>query len=306
VAAAVVLPEGEAPFYHQIRDSKKLTAAQREALCQAIKAHALAWAIGVASAEEIDRLGILQATCQAMSEAVGQLSPPPDFLLVDGSKLPTLGVPQKSIINGDATCLIIAAASILAKVARDQLMVEAEREYPGYGFVHHKGYGTPQHLAAIRRLGPCPIHRRSFAPVQLCDGQTRENRRQKLGRLGERIALRRLKDLGYAVRETNYRSLWGEIDIVAQKDDCLSFVEVRTRTRLAFGSPEESITRAKGTRLIETAQAYMQTHAGLPEQWRIDLMAIELTAAGRVRRAELIENAIHEDDLEVEGKDAHL
>lgn len=302
VAAAVVLPPVNGPFYHQVRDSKLLTPAQRERLYGEIQGHALAWATAGVSPAEIDRLGILPATKKAMAEAVGSLPVRPDFLLVDAVKLPSLGFPQKSIIKGDATCLSIAAASILAKVCRDRLMVEADKEHPGYGFARHKGYSTAEHLAQVRRLGLCPLHRRSFAPAQLLEGGPKgEERRHRLGRLGERIASRHLKGLGYAIRETNYRSLWGEIDIVAQQGDCLVFVEVRSRTCLSgrregptYGSPEESLTRAKGVRLVETAQTYVQTHAGLPDQWRIDLVAVELTPGGRVRRVEVTENAIGE------------
>lgn len=301
MAAAVVLPRVKGAFYDRVRDSKALTPLQREVLCPEIQGHALAWAIGAVGPEDIDRLGIAAASKQAMAQAVEGLSLRPDFLLVDAFRLP-LGLPQRSLIKGDATCLSIAAASILAKVCRDRLMVEAEQEHPGYGFARNKGYGTAEHLAQVRRLGLCPLHRRSFAPAQLLAGGPKaEERRQKLGHLGERIAQRHLKGLGYAIRETNYRSLWGEIDIVAQKDDCLVFVEVRCRTSiperqpaLAYGSPEESLTAAKGARLVETGQTYMQTHAGLPEQWRIDLVAVEVTPAGRLRRLEVIENAVCE------------
>ncbi|MDP2728578.1 MAG: ribonuclease HII, partial [Dehalococcoidia bacterium] len=258
-AAAVVLPPVSGSFYHRVRDSKLLTPAQRERLCPEIQGHALAWATACVSSEEIDRIGIEPATKKAMIEAVGRLSIKPDFLLVDAVKLPSLGLSQKSIIKGDSTCLSIAAASIVAKVYRDHLMEEADKEHPGYGFARHKGYSTAEHLAQMRRLRLCPLHRRSFAPAQLLEGGAKsEERRHLLGRLGERIALQHLKGLGYAIRETNYRSLWGEIDIVAQQGACLVFVEVRCRTCFsgrqegpAFGSPEESLTRAKGTRLVE-------------------------------------------------------
>ncbi len=301
-AAAVVLPQVNGSFYHLVRDSKVLAPARRERLCAEIQGHALAWATASVSPEEIDRTGIGPATKKAMAEAINQLSIRPDYVLVDALKLPMVGLPQKSIIKGDATCLSIAAASIVAKVCRDSLMEEAEKEHPGYGFARNKGYGTNEHLAQLRQLGLSPQHRRSFAPAQLVDGGSKaEERRQLLGKLGERLAVRHLKGLGYAVRETNYRSLWGEIDIVAQQGECLVFVEVRCRTCLdgrraesAFGSPEESLTRAKGSRLVDTAQTYIQTHAGLPDQWRIDLVAVELTPAGRVRRVEVTENAVWE------------
>lgn len=302
VAAAVVLPPLDGGFYQQIRDSKRLSPAQRQRLCVQIQGHALAWATAGVDPDEIDRSGIGPATKKAMAQAVGRLPLRPDFLLIDAIKLPTVGLPQKDIIKGDATCLSIAAASIVAKVCRDHFMEQADKDYPGYGFAHHKGYSTSEHLAQLRVLGLCPLHRRTFAPAQLVEGGAKaEERRHQLGRLGERIALRHLKGLGYAIRETNYRSLWGEIDIVAQQEDCLVFVEVRCKTCLdgrragqAFGSPEESLTRAKGARLVDTAETYIQTHSGLPDQWRIDLVAVELTPAGRVRRVEVTENAVWE------------
>ncbi|MDP2935490.1 MAG: ribonuclease HII [Dehalococcoidia bacterium] len=300
VAAAVVLPQAAGSFYHLVRDSKTLSAAQRDRLYEEIAGHALAWATAAVPPEEIDRAGIGPATKKAMAEAIGTLCLKPDYVLVDAVKLPTIGLPQKSIIKGDATCLSIAAASILAKVCRDRLMEVADREHPGYGFARHKGYGTAEHLAQLHKLGLSPLHRKSFAPVTMVEGGAKaEQRRQILGRLGERIALRHLKGLGYIIRETNYRSLWGEIDIVAQQGDTLVFVEVRCRTCLnggrresPFGTPEESLTPAKGARLVETAQTYIQTHADLPDHWRIDLVAVELTPAGRIRRVEVLENAV--------------
>ncbi len=301
VAAAVVLPPVVGAFYDRVRDSKQLSTAQRERLSAEIKGHAVAWATAGVEPAEIDRTGIAPATRRAMAEAIKGLSIGADFVLVDAVKLPAVGLPQKSIIKGDETCLSIAAASILAKVHRDGLMVEADREHPGYGFAGHKGYGTAEHLLRIRENGLSPVHRRSFAPAQLVEGGPRaEERRLSLGRLGERIALRHLKDAGYSIRETNFRSLWGEIDIVAELDGCLVFVEVRCRTCFGrtgvsgFGSPEESLTRTKGNRLVRTAETYLQTHLGLPDQWRVDLVAVELTAAGRVRRIEITENAFWE------------
>lgn len=149
-----------------INDSKKLSLTHREFFFALLSACSHAQ-IGVASASvaEVDTLNILRATHLAMARALGQIRPPPDLALVDGLPVKGLPVPHRAIVGGDARSLSIAAASILAKVTRDRLLVELAAQYPGYGFDRHKGYGTRQHLEALRRLGPCPAHRRSFAPV---------------------------------------------------------------------------------------------------------------------------------------------
>lgn len=149
-----------------LNDSKKLTEARREKLFDEIRDKALAWCIGRAEVEEIDRLNILQATFLAMQRAVEGLHIQPRLALIDGNRCPKLAVPSAPVIQGDAKVPAIAAASILAKVSRDREMAALELIYPGYGLAGHKGYPTPAHLAALRRLGPTPIHRRSFAPVR--------------------------------------------------------------------------------------------------------------------------------------------
>lgn len=166
VAAAVVL--GPGPPIRGLDDSKRLRPEVREALAQEIRARALAVAVAQASVEEIDRWNILGACRLAMRRAVLALAPAPDVLLVDGREPLPGPWPQVLVVGGDATCASIAAASIIAKVTRDHLMVELDRVYPGYGFARHKGYATREHLAALERYGPCPAHRRSFLPhVQL-------------------------------------------------------------------------------------------------------------------------------------------
>lgn len=160
VAAAVVL----AHPIDGLNDSKLLTEAQRESLYAQITGGAHAVGSAILSARQIDDRGIQQANYGAMMESVLQLSPLPDYLLVDGFKIPGCAVPHLRIVKGDRRSQSIAAASIVAKVTRDRLMIAFDPEYPGYGFAKHKGYGTAEHLDAIRRLGPCPIHRRSFAP----------------------------------------------------------------------------------------------------------------------------------------------
>ncbi|MCL4459366.1 MAG: ribonuclease HII [Chloroflexi bacterium] len=169
VAAAVILPHR---CYHalgrleNVRDSKLLTPEQRKAALTEIEAEAIGIGVGAVLAEVIDEVGIVAATRLAMIAAVKNLPLRPDFLLIDYLGLPALSIPQKSIVDGDMLCLSIAAASIVAKVRRDRLMIEQDICYAGYGFARHKGYSTPEHLRALARLGVCPLHRHSFAPVR--------------------------------------------------------------------------------------------------------------------------------------------
>jgi ribonuclease HII len=163
VAAAVILQRGcRLPG---LNDSKKLSEKKRNELDPEIRANAVAWAIAAVDAETIDRINIRQASLLAMRRAVEQLALSPDFLLVDGRDTINWSCPQQAVIHGDATSFSIAAASVLAKVHRDRLLVELDREFPGYGLASHKGYGSPEHLAALARLGPTPLHRRSYQPV---------------------------------------------------------------------------------------------------------------------------------------------
>ncbi len=167
MAAAVIMPTGlKKRWRGQVRDSKLLTAARRESLFGYISEAAVATGIGSASNEEIDAIGIAGATRRAMAAAIEKLDPQPEFILVDFFRIPEIKLPQKGVVDGDTLCFSIACASIIAKVTRDKLMVELDRQYPGYGLARHKGYGTREHLACLSRRGPCPLHRRSFAPVR--------------------------------------------------------------------------------------------------------------------------------------------
>jgi ribonuclease HII len=172
VAAAVVLPWGWSESGLDSRlcglnDSKQLTEAQREGYYAILTSHPeIRYAIASADVAIIDRINILQATHHAMNQALAQLQPPPEHVLVDGRPVKSMRFPSTALVKGDARSYSIAGASVLAKVTRDRLMRELDRLYPGYGLAEHKGYGTPQHLAAIQALGPSPIHRRSFAPCR--------------------------------------------------------------------------------------------------------------------------------------------
>ena len=163
VAAAVILNPA-----HRIKglaDSKQLSEKTRTELAGEIRSKAVAWAIGRIDHIEIDRINILQASLLAMKKAIEALTVVPEHVLVDGNQCPRILLSVEAIIRGDQSVPAISAASILAKVARDQEMTELDQLYPGYGFARHKGYSTPEHLLALQQLGPCPIHRRSFAPV---------------------------------------------------------------------------------------------------------------------------------------------
>ena len=167
VAAAVILPcRIDVPWLNQVKDSKQLSPATRELLFHHIHEVAISVGIGMAPNQVVDTHGIIKATRLAMKLAIDQLSPPPQSLLIDYMLLPEVPLPQKGITSGDSLCLSIACASIMAKVTRDQLMIEFDKIYPGYGLARHKGYGTKEHFVCLHRLGPSPIHRQSFQPVK--------------------------------------------------------------------------------------------------------------------------------------------
>lgn len=164
VAGTAILPKNYK--LRELNDSKKLDEATRDQLAERIKMDAIAWAVGVAEVEEIDQLNIYRASLLAMRRAVEALGVTPSFVLVDARRIPELAVPQRGIVRGDSLSASIAAASILAKTARDAMMCALDQQFPGYGLAGHKGYSTPEHFAALKRLGASPIHRRSFRPVR--------------------------------------------------------------------------------------------------------------------------------------------
>ena len=172
-AAAVILPmewimEGMPKELRDLNDSKQLTPSQRDTFYAALLAHPEAvWEMQFVDSEMIDRINILQATHRAMNQCLARLQPAPDHVLVDGLPVKSMTFPQTPLVGGDALSYSIAAASVIAKVTRDRLMLEYHAHYPHYGFDENKGYGTPKHLAALKKHGPCPIHRQTFAPVAL-------------------------------------------------------------------------------------------------------------------------------------------
>ena len=175
VCAAVILPnawiERGVPYkLRGLNDSKQLDAEEREKYYRFITTSGeVLWGVAVMSVETIDRINILRASLEGMNVALEQLNPAPEHTLVDGPYISTLKHPQTPLIDGDARSYSIAAASVIAKVTRDRMMIEYDREFPGYGFAEHKGYMTPRHMAALGELGPCPLHRRSFSPVRASD-----------------------------------------------------------------------------------------------------------------------------------------
>jgi ribonuclease HII len=167
VAAAVIMPDGlKAPWLAEVRDSKQLRPAKREILANHIRATAISFGIGVVNQRLIDTLGIVPASRLAMKLAINRLSPGPEHLLIDYLYLPEVPLPQKGITDGDCLCFSIACASIVAKVARDQMMIRLDRLFSGYRLAENKGYCTEEHLAGLSRLGASPIHRRTFQPVR--------------------------------------------------------------------------------------------------------------------------------------------
>jgi len=274
VAAAVILPEGI--LIEGLNDSKRLTPRRRETLAARLRESGAAVGIGMATPAEIDHINILQATMTAMQRAMQQLSPAPAIVLIDGNKIPYFaGIEARCIVGGDGKSASIAAASIAAKVYRDEIMRRYDEVYPGYGFAAHKGYGTAEHIQALMELGPCPIHRRSFAPVSSIekDGKNAVGP----GTLAEQAACEFLEKRGYSIKERNYRLKTGEIDIIAVKDGLLIFTEVKMRSGTDGSQPCEAVTPRQQARIIRTAEAYAAWKAG-SALCRFDI--IEVVPAG--------------------------
>ncbi|NLK37196.1 MAG: ribonuclease HII [Epulopiscium sp.] len=289
VAAAVILPK-ECKI-HGINDSKKLSEQKREELYHVILEKALAYGIGVVSQERIDEINILQATYEAMRMALEQLAVTPQQILADAVTIPGVMLPQKGIVKGDAKSISIGAASILAKVTRDRMMIEWDAAYPQYGFASHKGYGSAEHIKVIKQQGLCPLHRRSFVKNLMGEGKSQSQNKQK-GNHGERLAAKEMKRLGYEIVGGNYHSPWGEIDIIARKDGYLIFTEVKYRTGTNKGLPREAVHETKQKRMIETAKAYLAEFSLAEENVRFDVA--ELMEQGGKTLFHYIENAFGE------------
>ncbi len=269
VAAAVILPK-ECKI-EGVNDSKKLSAAKREILAEEIKRQAVAYGIGVVSPKRIDEINILQATYEAMQQALAALEPQPTYILADAVTIPNVTIAQEGIVKGDAKSISIGAASIIAKVTRDHMMVEMAELYPNYDFASNKGYGAQKHLAAIARYGICPIHRRTFVKNFL--QETKEEKKEK-GNQGEVLAVREMQKKGYHILTQNYRTPYGEIDIIAEKDGVLVFTEVKMRKGSGCGEPKEAVDKRKQKRIADTAKAYLVERNLSEQDCRFDVAEI--------------------------------
>ena len=228
VAAAVILPN----FYNLegLDDSKKVTPKKRSQLFVEIQHQATAIGVGVVAATDIDKTNILHATQQAMKMALGRLKPRPDQAVIDGYALSTQIIPNKGVIKGDQTVDVIKAASIIAKVTRDNMMEQYDIIFPVYGFKRHKGYGTREHMEKLRHNKACAIHRKSFKPVAAAMPTLSWLRKEgRIGQWGEQVAAVYLIERGYEILTMNLRCApYGEIDIIAEKDGIIIFVKVKT------------------------------------------------------------------------------
>lgn len=271
VAAAVILPK-ECKI-EGVNDSKKLSAKKREELYDIILEKAVSYGIGIVSNERIDEINILQATYEAMREALSQLKPKADYILADAVTIPMVSTPQRGIVKGDAKSMSIGAASIVAKVYRDRLMEAYDEVYPGYGFASNKGYGAAEHIEGIKRQGITPIHRKTFVKNFLPqDGETTTDKGQR----GEAIAAKQMEKMGYEILERNYHALKGEIDIIAKKDNYIVFTEVKYRKNEEMGTPAEAVNHWKQQHIIRAAKVYMAENCLMEEgyDFRFDVAEV--------------------------------
>ena len=257
VAAAVILPN-----YYDLKgldDSKKLTPKKRSQLFVEIQHQATAIGVGVVAAAEIDKTNILQATQQAMKMALGRLKPRPDQAVIDGHALPTQIIPNKGVIKGDQTIDVIKAASIIAKVTRDNMMEQYDIIFPAYGFRKHKGYGTREHMDKLRLNKACVIHRKSFKPVASAMPTLSWLRKEDgIGQWGEQTAAVYLLERGYEIVAMNVHcDPYGEIDIIAEKDGIIIFVEVKTYSKKQLGTPVQNIDQNKLKKLEAAIHKYV-------------------------------------------------
>ena len=272
VAAAVILPKN-----HKIEglaDSKKLTPKKREKLFDEIKAVSQV-GIGIVSHKTIDRINILQGTFKAMRKALGRLSKKPEKALIDGFPLPDQVIKNEGIIGGDSKIESISAASIMAKVTRDQIMKNMDPIFPEFGFAQHKGYGTKQHMEALKKFKSTPIHRKTFRPVKENMPNMRWLKSSKLiGKLGEQlVALKYLNDGFQIVKMNHICSHYGEINIIAEKNDQLTFIEVKTATKDQKTGLDLKLDQSK-LKKLKSAIHYYLSELGEEKDVRLDISSV--------------------------------
>ena len=274
VAAAVILSDD---IVEGLRDSKKLSTKKREFLFDEINDKAVSVGIGIVGEKEIDKINVLAATQKAMQMALGRLKQKPTSALIDGYKLPNQVIPNRGIIKGDAKVESIMAASIIAKVTRDAIMLEYDKIFPEYGFAKHKGYGTKQHFEAIYKFKATPIHRKSFKPVSFnLPTITWLQEAKRVGIVGEQLAACNLMSEGHTIISMNEDcALHGEIDIISEKDDLLIFTEVQTFSKEQMVTPELKIDEQKLRKLENAINYYISKH-NLDKDIRLDGMSVML------------------------------
>ena len=287
VAAAVILSDKK---IEGLRDSKKLSAKKREVLFEEINDNAISVGIGIVSEKEIDKINVLAATQKAMQMALGRLNQKPTLALIDGYKLPNQVIPNKGIIKGDTKVESIMAASIIAKVTRDAIMLEYDKIFPEYGFAKHKGYGTKQHMEALNNYKATPIHRKSFKPVSLnLPTITWLQKSRRVGIVGEQLAACKLLNEGHVIISMNENCApHGEIDIISQKDDLLIFTEVKTFSKEQIATPELKIDINKLRKLENAINFYIGKHNN-DSDIRLDGISVILGKNHSIKKFEGIE-----------------
>lgn len=292
VAASVILDPAN-PI-EGLGDSKKIARGKRERLFDEIHEKALSVAVGVSQRVDIDRLNILNATIQAMQISVDKLSHKPDHLQIDGKFIKLDHPSQETIIGGDGLIPAIGAASIVAKVTRDRIMVEYDKVYPEYHFASHMGYGTKAHMEALARYGATPIHRQSFRPVsEHLPKWSDVKDKRPMGKLGEQLAATYLIEKGYRIADLNYNvPHYGELDIVALHDNTVVICEVKSQKPGGWGPPEVQIDAAKRDRIMTATQVYCEEKE-IDSDIRFDVISVLFTKDGP--RINHIESGIHAD-----------
>ena len=279
IASAVILPKDHT--IEGLRDSKKLTPKKRSILYDIIQKEAISIGVGIIDCKEIDKINILQATFKAMQIALGQLSQKPTKALIDGSPLPNQVIPNEGIVGGDDLVDEIKAASIIAKVTRDNLMKEYAIIFPEYGFEKHKGYGTKQHMEALANYKSTPIHRKSFSPVKkTLPTLSWLNENKKVGWLGEKMAALYLKNKGFTILELNKNCPpHGEIDIIAQINNCIHFIEVKSGLKDSENHLLEKFTSSKLKRLYDAIHFYQKEQNTVADV-QLDAMTVKFQKGG--------------------------